>query len=45
VGNRMRENRIRASDEEYLLLKEYRDKNYPSTPLGSVIKILIENDD
>jgi len=39
----MRSNRIRASDEEYELLKQYRDENYPGAPLGSVVKILIEN--
>lgn len=41
----MRENRVRASDEEYEMLKEYRDNNYPGTPLGAVIKILIENNE
>lgn len=41
----MRENRVRTSDEEYDMLKEYRDENYPGAPLGSVIKILIENNE
>jgi len=41
----MRKNRIRASDEEYKMIKNYRDENYPSVPLGAVIKILIENND
>jgi hypothetical protein len=41
----MRENRVRASDEEYEMLKTYRDEKYPGTPLGAVIKILIENNE
>jgi len=39
----MREKRIRASEEEYEMLKKYRDENYPSVPLGAVIKILLES--
>jgi hypothetical protein len=41
----MRENRIRASDDEYNMLKEYRDENYPGVPLGAAVKILIKNNE
>jgi hypothetical protein len=41
----MRESRIRVSDEELEMLKEYRDNNYPGVPLGAVVKILIENNE
>lgn len=40
----MREKRIRVSESEHEKLKQYRDDNYPGTPLGAVIKILIEID-
>lgn len=36
---------MRLSEEERDMLKEYRDENYPSAPLGLVVKLLIEQSD
>jgi hypothetical protein len=41
----MREKNIRVNEEELEMLKEYRDNNYPSVPLGAIIKILLEGED